>query len=215
MDKFSKILLVVVTPFILLMFFVNLLMSTTFLKFEYNVPWFPKDAFGFSTEERIKFGTATIQFLTSDQPRHALSALEYSDGSPLFIEREVDHLVDVKNVMVMLNNYYLVSFAVAVVSISFSFFKKDEIWKIALRSGAMLTLILLVSIGVFAATSFWTFFEKFHAIFFTGDSWLFYNTDAIIRLFPLRLWQDAVLYLVSAVIITSGLMLVTLKPKAR
>lgn len=214
MDKFSRFLIAFVTPFILLMFFVNLLMSTAFLKFEYNAPWFPEDTFGFSTSERIEYGSATISYLISDQGREALDDLKNGDGSALYIKREVDHLVDVKNVMIMLNNYYLITVAVAAGLISLSLIKKESNWKNAVRSGAMFTLVLLVSIGLFAATSFWTFFEKFHAIFFSGDSWLFYTTDAIIRLFPLRLWQDAVLYLVSAVIITSGLLLALLKPKA-
>jgi len=214
MDRFSKFLIAVMTPFILLMFFVNLLMSTAFLKFEYNAPWFPEDTFGFSTQERVQYGNAIIQYLISDQGRSALDELKNKDGSALFIEREVDHLVDVKNVLTMLNKYYLITVAVAAGLISLSLIKKDQNWLSAFRAGAMFTLVLLVSIGVFAATSFWTFFEKFHAIFFKGDSWLFYNTDAIIRLFPLRLWQDAVLYLVGAVIITSGLILATMKPKA-
>lgn len=213
MDKFSKFLLVIFLPFIILMFFVNLLMSNAFLKFEYNAPWFPTDPYGFSIDDRIEFGSATIQYLITDQGRVALDELKSDDGKPLYIQREVDHLVDVKNVMVQLNNVYLILVAASAGLISLSLIKKDQKWKAAVRAGAMFTLILLVSIGVFAATSFWTFFEKFHAIFFKGDSWLFYTTDVIIRLFPLRLWQDAVMYLVSAVIIASGLILATVKPK--
>ena len=31
-------------------------------------------------------------------------------------------------------------------------------------------------------------------IFFKGDSWLFYYSDTLIRLFPIRFWQDAFLW---------------------
>ena len=32
--------------------------------------------------------------------------------------------------------------------------------------------------------------ETFHHLFFTGDSWLFYADDSLIRLFPEKLWID-------------------------
>jgi uncharacterized membrane protein len=31
-------------------------------------------------------------------------------------------------------------------------------------------------------------------LFFTGDSWLFLYSDTLIRLFPMRFWQDAFLF---------------------
>jgi uncharacterized membrane protein len=34
-------------------------------------------------------------------------------------------------------------------------------------------------------------FRGFHAIFFKGDTWLFYTSDTLIRLFPEKLWSDA------------------------
>ncbi len=38
-------------------------------------------------------------------------------------------------------------------------------------------------------------FTGFHRIFFTGDTWLFYTSDSLIRLFPERFWSDAFLYI--------------------
>jgi uncharacterized membrane protein len=40
---------------------------------------------------------------------------------------------------------------------------------------------------------FWSFFADFHHLFFQGNSWLFPDSDTLIRLYPLQFWQDAVL----------------------
>jgi integral membrane protein (TIGR01906 family) len=59
-----------------------------------------------------------------------------------------------------------------------------------LGTGGKLTIALILSILVLVAISFNQLFTVFHRLFFTGDSWLFYYSDSLIRLFPLRLWQD-------------------------
>ena len=59
--------------------------------------------------------------------------------------------------------------------------------------GGWLTVALVAAIAVFAATNFWQFFTEFHSLFFEGDSWLFLYSDTLIRLFPMRFWQDAFL----------------------
>ena len=46
------------------------------------------------------------------------------------------------------------------------------------------------------------FFVLFHSLFFEGNSWLFYFSDTLIRLFPIRFWQDALLW--AAVIALGG-----------
>jgi integral membrane protein (TIGR01906 family) len=60
--------------------------------------------------------------------------------------------------------------------------------------GGLLTLGLVVLIGIFASINFWQFFTDFHGLFFTGNSWQFLYSDTLIRLFPLRFWQDAFLF---------------------
>jgi integral membrane protein (TIGR01906 family) len=53
---------------------------------------------------------------------------------------------------------------------------------------------LILLLGVFASVNFWQFFTEFHGLFFTGNSWQFLFSDTLIRLFPLRFWQDAFIF---------------------
>jgi integral membrane protein (TIGR01906 family) len=62
-------------------------------------------------------------------------------------------------------------------------------------------LIVVAGIAI-SPDVFWNFFAGFHALFFEGDSWLFLYSDTLIRLFPLRFWQDAFLW--AAVIALGG-----------
>jgi integral membrane protein (TIGR01906 family) len=64
-------------------------------------------------------------------------------------------------------------------------------------------IAVVVVVGMFVIPDlFWKFFEGFHAIFFEGDSWLFLFSDTLIRLFPIRFWQDAFLF--AALIAVAG-----------
>jgi uncharacterized membrane protein len=64
--------------------------------------------------------------------------------------------------------------------------------------GLALSLALIAVVGILLNPDiFWAFFSGFHALFFEGDSWLFYYSDTLIRLFPIRFWQDAVIAIAS------------------
>jgi integral membrane protein (TIGR01906 family) len=75
-----------------------------------------------------------------------------------------------------------------------------------LGRGGWLTVALAALLAVFALTSFWQFFTQFHGLFFEGDSWLFLYSDTLIRLFPMRFWQDAFL-VVGGLALAGGLAL--------
>jgi integral membrane protein (TIGR01906 family) len=60
----------------------------------------------------------------------------------------------------------------------------------AFARGGWLTLGIIGAILIAIVVSFDWLFTAFHRIFFTGDTWLFLYSDSLIRLFPLRLWQD-------------------------
>ena len=70
-------------------------------------------------------------------------------------------------------------------------------------------VILSIAVGLIAVIGisvdpdlFFRFFAGFHSLFFEGDSWLFLFSDTLIRLFPIRFWQDAFLF--AAIIALGG-----------
>lgn len=183
-------------PVVLLFLGVRLLASEFFLDVEYRLPHFPEDTYGFTLEERLEYSNLCIQYLTTNADISLLSEQTFPDGSPLFNERELSHMEDVKAVFLPVAN---LGFGLTLVLFGLLLVAQRRPWRAeviaGIRRGGWLTFGLVAAIGVFAALSFWTFFESFHAIFFEGDSWKFLYSDTLIRLFPMQFWQDAVLFL--------------------
>ena len=111
-------------------------------------------------------------------------------------------MADVKNVVVgALRVWYLSLGILILLAILAQRSRWTPDYLNGLRRGGMWMIGLAVALGLIAGIGittnpdvFWEFFALFHAIFFEGDSWLFYYSDTLIRLFPIRFWQDAFLW---------------------
>jgi integral membrane protein (TIGR01906 family) len=82
-----------------------------------------------------------------------------------------------------------------------------------LSRGGWLTVGLILGVGLFAAVNFWQFFTYFHELFFTGDSWLFNYSDTLIRLFPIRFWQDVFMFVLGFALLSGAGLGWFLRPK--
>ncbi len=196
-------LITILTPLILLGLGVRLLMTPLFPNIEYRLPWFPKDDYGFTIADRLHWGPYGINYLLNNADISYLGNLKFPDDSPLFNERELSHMHDVKGMTQGFLRIWYLTLAI-VILLGVWAWRKD--WLSDYRSGLMrggwLTLVLAFTIGIVATLGasgngdmFWTFFEDFHGLFFKGDTWLFPYSDTLIRLYPLQFWQDAVLYI--------------------
>jgi len=195
-------LITILVPLALIGLGLRILLSPIFLRVEYNMPYFPPDGFGFTKADRLKWAPYALNYLTNSADISYLGDLKFDDGSPLYNERELSHMADVKRVTKNALNVWYVALALLTLLGVWSW---RGGWNPAYRQGLMrggwLMVILAVVIGVIAVIGiavnpdiFFSFFTAFHHLFFTGDSWLFYFSDTLIRLFPIRFWQDAFLF---------------------
>lgn len=188
MNIFKRTLGVFVTasiPILISVLAILFLLSPLFMNLEYRRPNFPVDSYGFTTEERLDFGNQTRRYLITKMPLEELRELKFADGEPIYIERELSHLEDVKIVLQgVLRVFYG---AIAIFSLG-GYIASSGDWKEGfLRSiflGGKLTAGLLALMLVLTVVSFQALFTNFHLIFFEGDSWLFLYSDSLIRLFP-------------------------------
>jgi integral membrane protein (TIGR01906 family) len=196
----------ILVPLGIIMLAVRLLMTPLFLEAEYRMPGFPQDQFGFSQEDRLQWSKPSVEYLVNAEPIGFLAGLQFGDGQPIYNARELSHMADVKRVVQMLLNiWYVDVVALALLAIwAWRGGWKNDFIKGLIRGG-LLTIGLLLGLAAFASISFWQFFTWFHSLFFSGDSWLFEYSDTLIRLFPIRFWQDAVAY-IGVFSILSGLL---------
>jgi integral membrane protein (TIGR01906 family) len=176
-----------------------------FLEAEYNAHSFPPDTYGFTTQERLQWSKIAVQYLLNDQGGSFLGDLTFADGSPVYNERELSHMLDVKN---LVQSALLVWSVLLILLVTTWFLARRSKglpgWYQSLSRGGWILAGLVVAILLTVAISFNELFTVFHRIFFQGDSWLFLFSDTLIRLFPIRFWQDAFI-LVGVIALVTGL----------
>jgi integral membrane protein (TIGR01906 family) len=174
---------------------VRLLLTHAFPEIEYRTPGFPVDEYGFSLQDRLQWSGISIDYLLNNAGISFLGDLTFPDGSPLFNGRELSHMQDVKNVV---QPVLWVGYGVWFLVLGLGLWARFGGWWADYVHGAWrggwLTVGLVAVIGIFAGISFWQFFTVFHELFFSGNSWQFLYSDTLIRLFPMRFWQDAFLF---------------------
>ena len=202
----------IILPFVLLMNAVILVFTPNYLISQYKSPDFPPDPYGFTLEERIEYGTESVNYIIgsrSQYPDDYLAGLKMKDGTPLYNERELSHMYDVR--VVYQTSRFVMALMIVFIIVTLLLVCKNpgslpDFLK-ALKWGAGLTLGLILLAGIGILTGFDALFEAFHHLFFTGDSWLFWETDSLIRLFPEPLWVHG--FMLTA-ILTAGFAVVLL-----
>ncbi len=179
-------LIVILLPFFIILSVVYVINTETFVQYEYSQPGFPPSQ-RFTADERYKNSIETVRYV-----RGQISLADLKNLG-VYNDREIQHLVDVRNVWVEVTTFHAIAgvlILAALVVLAWS--RLTRLWAArALLYGGILTLVLLIGIGIFSTVAFEQFFTDFHRIFFTGDSWLFNYTDSLIQFYPLPFWEMA------------------------
>ncbi len=210
LKKVLQILITLVIPLVLILTGLRIFFNPPFAIVEYNMPGFPEDPYGFTKADRIHWANLSLKYLNNDAGIEFLGDLRFVDGTPVFNERELGHMVDVKVFFKTMMAIWLglLIFVILMGLAAWRTHLLSGFWS-AVSAGGWLTLGLL---GLILATVFLNFsalFTVFHQIFFVGDTWLFYFSDTLIRLFPMRLWQD--LFIAIGVLAIAGALFLALK----
>ena len=178
-------------PVALVLTAVRLLMAPAYVRIEYSMPGFPPDPFGFTREDRLYWSRIAVDYLTNDQGISFLGDLRFEDGTPVYNERELRHMVDVKNtVRAALSVWYLSLGLLLVLGVGALLTRNGEAFRLGLSRGGLLTVLLLAAIILFVLLAFGVIFVAFHNVFFAPGTWTFLYSDTLIRLFPERFWRD-------------------------
>ncbi len=214
-------LVTILVPLVLIGLAIRVLLSPVFYRLEYSMPYFPPDEYGFTREDRLKWAPYAVNYLVNEAETSYLGDLTFEDGSPLYNDRELRHMDDVKRITQgALRVWYLSVVVILALGVWAWFGGWWQEYLLGLKRGGWLIVGLAVSIGLIVLIGiainpnvFNSFFVAFHSLFFEGDSWLFLYSDTLIRLFPLRFWQDAFLW-AAAIALGGGIVLALgLKPK--
>ncbi len=202
MRWFLRVLVVISTFVVLVVGAVRVTTLPWFPRWAYSRADFPAETYGMAPQQRLELAEACIAFLNLPHDRTLLSSLYLADGEVAFNERELQHMDDVKVVYDQLTIWALFALVVGGIA-AWALRHRAEraaIWG-ALSDGGLLTLLILLLLGGLMVVAWETFFVGLHGVFFAPDTWRFYYTDTLIRLFPEMFWQlagQAVVVIVAA-----------------
>ncbi|WP_367182167.1 DUF1461 domain-containing protein [uncultured Arthrobacter sp.] len=191
LPRILQVLVAVFFPVILLAAAVRAVTTPLFLWAEYHRPGFPADSYGFSTEDRMTYGSYAMDYILNWAPARFLGDLVNTDGDQLFLDSEVGHMADVKGV---LSTGFVVATVLALLAIAACVYLARRYpggIRRALFAGAVATLVLAIALAVAGVLAWETFFTQVHALFFADGTWTFRLDDTLIRLFPAQFWIDA------------------------
>lgn len=196
-----QMILVVLIPVLLVIASSRLVMTTFFLQLEYTRSGFPEDSYGFSTADRLEYGTLGILYILNNEPINYLGDLKLEgalcyppqdNDCSAFNQDELNHMQDVQRLARAVFSFGLFA-GLAVIVIAFILWRYVSIQalRLAMMQGSLLTLGLVVTIISLAFTAWDTFFGGFHSLFFKEGTWQFFYSDTLIRLYPQQFWFDA------------------------
>lgn len=210
--RILQVMIAVFFPVMLLAAAIRAVATPLFLWVEYHRPGFPSDSYGFSTDDRMTYGSYAVDYLLNFSGARYLGDLVTAGGEPLYLESEVSHMADVKTVLTIAFVSALVMAVLSLLACIYLAKRSPGGIRRALFSGAVLTLVLVGALIVTAVLGWENFFTQVHTLFFANGNWTFRMDDTLIRLFPAQFWMDAGIAIAALVLLTCIVVLICAWP---
>ena len=211
--KLRATLIALTVPLTVLMIAIRTVASAPFLWFEYHRPGFPEDSYGYYLIERMRLGSYGVDYINNFAPREYLARVTTgADNTLAFTEAEVNHMHDVKWVLLIATVAVATLFLVTLFSNISLRERAPGTIRRSLFTGAWITLGLIAVLGVVGFFGWEWLFTTFHQVFFPQGNWEFSVRSSLIRLYPPQFWIDAAIAVAVLVAVQITLLLVTTWP---
>jgi integral membrane protein (TIGR01906 family) len=195
--RLARLLVIICLPFFFGFTMITLVINDSYPRYQYNNPNFPEDPFGFTSEERLELALVAVDYLR--RPQRAEEVIYLLENQrlpgtdrPLYNQREIDHMIDVKHLtdgIRRLNQWVTIGLMIGTILLYIGSGRRPTIFE-AMMVGGIATVALLLLIGLFMLVAWDFFFVQFHELLFPPDTWMFAQSDSLIRLFPEKFWFD-------------------------
>ncbi len=192
-----RLAIVIAMPFFLGLTNIRLIISPAYPRMEYAKASFPEDSFGFSQEQRLDLALVAVDYLgRREAAEEVIYLLEEQvipgTEEPLYNEREIGHMVDVKHVTDGIKQVGAAAAAIVFLGLALLLWQpatRREGYR-AILNGGIATTTILFALALFILVAWSVFFTQFHELLFPPGTWTFYFSDSLIRLFPEKFWFD-------------------------
>ena len=155
---------------------------------------------GISKEELEQATNVLLDYTQGKREDMVVYARINGVNQPVFNEREIRHMADVKNLFFAAQLSGYIALGVGIVGLGLlALFQKDR--RAVLKGfllGNWVFLGVVAVIAVYAAIDFYSFWTNFHHVFFTNDLWLLNPaTDNLILMVPEQFFFDLVFKIIA------------------
>jgi integral membrane protein (TIGR01906 family) len=128
-------------------------------------------------------------------------------GERALRDAEIQHLVDVKGVLDGLFLAHGVALVVGFIMAGVLVWRTcPSVLTGALKRGVWFAGGIIALVLVSSLVDFDVFFTRFHQVFFSPGTWVFYARDTLIQLYPLPFWIDVVWKLGVVILAEAGIL---------
>ncbi|MDQ7082358.1 MAG: TIGR01906 family membrane protein [Aquificota bacterium] len=188
------LLLLILGPVVLIGVPVRVAFTEWFVEWEYSREDFPEDPYGMSMEERLRLAKLGLEAVLSDEGMERFRRAELPDGRPAFNEREIRHMEDVKRI---LDFFFPLLYASLILFPTALLLLRDlSLMGKALITVSVITLAILLSALLVSLVNYDLAFEVFHNYLFDPYSWRFHASDTLLRIYPMKFWYDATIFVI-------------------
>ncbi|MGC8852894.1 MAG: TIGR01906 family membrane protein [Hydrogenobacter sp.] len=194
----KKLLAILIAPLLLVLLSVRLAFTEFFVRWEYAKKDFPEDKWGLRKEVRLKIAILGLKAVLSDEGMKEFKA------SGFFGEREIKHMEDVKRLLsVLFPTLYVLGILWLFITLSLG--SKRQIGQVLIISGTLTEALVLIVLLISLINYDWLF-TTFHNYVFDPYSWRFRDDDMLLRVYPMKFWFDATIFVGILTFILSSLL---------
>lgn len=192
-----KAILILLFPALVLLLSVRAGFTEAFVEWEYSKKDFPKDRWGLDDSIRLEIAKLGLRAVLSDK------GMEDFKASGYFNPKEIKHMEDVKRILsVLFPTLYILAplWFLLLLSLKNS---RSIGWTLVLSGtfAEFLSILLLI----ISLTDYSWFFATFHNYMFDPYSWRFRYEDMLLRVYPMKFWFDATVFVFIFTFVISSL----------
>lgn len=170
----------------------RVVMQPWIVHFEVDHGGLPADRYGFGDDDRVRLGLLGLRSIRPGGEGVAvLERTRLHDGTPAFGARELRHMRDVRAIVGVLLTVHTAVLAILAAAALLAWRLPAARAPVArgLRAGALGTVAVAAALGLVMLVAWDGFFDTFHRLFFTGDTWWFQSRDTLRRVYPDEFWM--------------------------
>lgn len=185
-------LIAALVPLVLVVSAFRVLASESFVRYELGRAGFPSDPYGLGAADRLELALTGLDAIRpGSEGIVLLERATLPGGARAFNERELRHMADVRKLFgaaLRAQVAALILLGILVVALARSPRRRRCVPR-GLLIGSLAMLAAAALAVPVILLGFDGFFVRFHAVFFTGDTWRFADSDTLLRLYPEVFWR--------------------------